>query len=330
MCLYPQMIWLYPDPEDGHITSTMNRRVAQHNGGWKQEVPCGTCPECIYQKKQRRGVQAWCEAKTWRKNCFITLTYNDENMPDDYSIHWSAVQLFMARLRKRCKGDMTVVYKGKEGRPIRSFGCGEYGDLAMVIPGCICKLGRPHFHIILFNFDFDDKYYWRDEDGRPVYRSPLLESLWTFGISEIEEVGVGSCMYVAGYVDKKKHQKSAEHYCIVDRVTGEVKFEREPEQCHGSNRPGLGYFFLKKYRSDIVRDDFIMTSPGQKCNLPKYFDKLLALDEDYFLQFMLNKDNRKQKGLENKKDEDWLRILQREEYLYTLAKTRKTTKGIKL
>lgn len=331
MCLYPQTVYLYPDPDDGHITSTMSMRKAVKFNAWKQQVPCGTCPECIFDKKRLKGLQAHFESKTWRKNCFITLTYNDENMPDDYSLHWSAVQLFMARLRKHYKGDMSIMYKGKMIRPIRSFGCGEYGDLAMVLPGTLMtKLGRPHFHIILFNFDFDDKYIWRSEDGRPVYRSSSLESIWTFGNCEIEEVAVGACMYVAGYVEKKKHQKSAEQYCIVDQVTGEVCGVREPEQSHASNRPGLGYFFLKKYISDIVRDDYVMAEPGHKNKLPKYFDKLLSIDEDYFIQHLLNKAIRKKKAQENMKNEDWLRILQREEYLYALSNSKKQMKGIKL
>lgn len=329
MCLYPQFVYLYQD-DDGHICSTMNLKKAARHGAWEQEVPCGSCPECQNERKRIKGIQAWCESKTWKNNCWITLTYDDEHMPEDYSLHWYEVQKFMYKLRRKFHGVEAVVYKGKTTMPIRSFGCGEYGDLAMVIPGAVCRLGRPHFHIILFNFNFSDRYLWTIRNGNGVYRSPVLEKLWTNGNSEIEDVAIGSCMYVAGYVDKKKHNRSRDLYHIYDEATGEILFEREPEQAHGSNRPGLGYFFLKKFKSDLVRDDYIMSEQRFKNKLPKYFDKKI-LEEDDDLSFLheFNKVLRAERAKE-KQEDDWLRKLQKEDYLYTLANRKKQMKGIKL
>ena len=48
-----------------------------------------------------------------KENCFVTLTYNDDNLPPDLSLDKRAFQLFMKRLRKRVKV------------PIRFFACGE-------------------------------------------------------------------------------------------------------------------------------------------------------------------------------------------------------------
>ena len=69
-------------------------------------------------------------------NCFITLTYDDENIPWDGSLNKQHFQAFMKRLR----------WHNKE-KKIRYFHVGEYGE----------QLSRPHYHALIFNHDFDDK-----------------------------------------------------------------------------------------------------------------------------------------------------------------------------
>ena len=58
-------------------------------------------------------------------SCFFTLTYDDENVPADYSVKLSDWQKFIRRTRKR------IGLKG-----LRFAGGGEYGELGL----------RPHYH----------------------------------------------------------------------------------------------------------------------------------------------------------------------------------------
>ncbi|WP_445236462.1 rolling circle replication-associated protein [Escherichia sp. E4385] len=75
------------------------------------------------------------------------------------------------------------------------FGCGEYGS----------KLERPHYHAIIFGYDFPDKTLHKA--GRfNLYRSSLLERCWTFGWSVVAAFSFESAAYVARYCVKKSHR----------------------------------------------------------------------------------------------------------------------------
>ena len=79
-------------------------------------VPCGQCIGCRLERSRQWAIRCTHEASLWEKNCFITLTYNDENLPKDGSLDVTHFQKFMKRLRK------------KHGAGIRFYHCGEYGD----------------------------------------------------------------------------------------------------------------------------------------------------------------------------------------------------------
>lgn len=156
------------------------------------QVPCGRCVGCRLERSRQWAIRCVHEASLHEKNCFITLTYNDENLPADQSLHYEPFQLFMKRLRK------------KYGSGIRFYMCGEYGE----------KLARPHFHACLFGHDFDDKKVWKKTDaGSVLYRSAELEKLWPFGYSSVGDVSFESAAYVARYIMKKITGEAAEsHY----------------------------------------------------------------------------------------------------------------------
>ena len=143
-------------------------------------VPCRKCVECKQQFSNEWAYRVMLEARKHKENCFITLTYNDANLPKEGVCKRSA-QLFMKRLRK-------AIAPIK----VRYFLCGEYGS----------KKNRPHYHIILFGYDFSDKYYFTtDKRGNPIYRSPLLEKCWTFGFSSVgEKLDFESAKYCAKYM----------------------------------------------------------------------------------------------------------------------------------
>jgi len=101
-------------------------------------------------------------------SCFITLTYNDEHLPNPPEISKRELQLFLKRLRK-------AIYP----RSFRYYCVGEYGD----------KSHRPHYHGILF--------------GIGPTEEEVIGKCWGKGFVQVGTAEVDSARYVAGYVLKK-------------------------------------------------------------------------------------------------------------------------------
>lgn len=141
-------------------------------------VSCRKCTECMQVRANEWGVRCHHELMEHNQNCFITLTY--ENSP--IRLHKEHLQNFIKRLRKHISP-----------LKIKYFSCGEYGDQEL----------RPHYHIIIFGYDFIDKYFWKlSNSGKPMYRSNTLESLWTYGNSITQDANKQTAMYSAKYAMK--------------------------------------------------------------------------------------------------------------------------------
>lgn len=63
------------------------------------KLPCGQCIGCRLDRSRQWAMRCVHEASLHDDNCFITLTYNDENIPFDASLRHRDYQLFMKRLR---------------------------------------------------------------------------------------------------------------------------------------------------------------------------------------------------------------------------------------
>lgn len=205
-------------------------------------------------------------------NSFVTLTYDEEHLPADRSLHYRDFQLFLKRLRKKF-GHQTI----------RFYMCGEYGE----------KKERPHFHACLFGIDFADKAAFKGASYRrelprfedlgmssygasphaPVlFTSATLDTIWGKGLATIGEVTFESAAYVARYVMKKVTGDLAErHYETVDPETGEVK-RRTAEFNRMSLKPGIGKTWLEKYAADVYPHGKVVVR-GQEAQSPKYYDK---------------------------------------------------------
>jgi len=235
------------------------------------EVPCGQCIGCKLRRSREWAIRCMHEASLYESNCFITLTYDDYHLPEYGNLQISDFQKFMKRLRKRF------------GDGIRFYHCGEYGE----------KFGRPHYHACLFNFDFPDKYNWRERNGHKFYRSPTLERLWPFGLSDISDVTFESAAYVARYLMKKVYGDWAlTRYAVVDEDTGEVIFDKQPEYTTMSRKPGIGKTWYDQYKfTDVYDHDSVVTKSGLSFPPPKYYDSLFEIE--YPEDFARIKDNRK-------------------------------------
>ncbi len=229
-------------------------------------VPCGQCTGCRLLRANNWATRCVHEASLHEHNCFITLTYNDEHLPENGSLNKEHLQLFLKRLRKSI-----------EPEKLRFYACGEYGE----------KLGRPHYHLLIFGHDFKDKYPCHKliKSGHQYYRSQELEKRWDKGYSNISDVSVASAAYVARYIMKKiTGELAADHYTKVNPETGEL-YKLTPEFNTMSRRPGLAHKWFSKYKNDLFprggkiidgnRISDGVTIEGKRRPTPDYYIKQL-------------------------------------------------------
>lgn len=246
------------------------------------KIPCGQCIGCRLDRSRDWALRCMHEASLHDHNSFLTLTYNEENLPPGGTLVKAHHQQFMRDLRKflaKQTKELSEKLNVQLTTPVvRYFLCGEYGE----------DLQRPHYHALLFGYDFLDKIPWCKSGGNQVYRSPELESIWTKGHSWIGEVTWQSAAYVARYVLKKVNgEKAWERYCRdIDPETGECTY-LEPEyiaMSRGGNRKGscgIAADWYRKYKADCRKD--FLTVEGVRHRIPRYYDKLTDIEDPHHL-----------------------------------------------
>jgi len=218
------------------------------------KIPCGNCISCRLYRAHEWAMRCVLEASLYKHNSFVTLTYSPENLPENGTLVKKHVQQFLKNLRQ--------IYAPQI---IRFYLSGEYGE----------KLGRPHYHVLLFNLEFEDKEYLRTENGNKYYRSKTLERAWKKGFSDISEVTYNSAKYVAKYIMKKQNGEAGKtHYQIIDQETGEITGHLLPEFSQQSLKPGIGKDWFMKNYTWVTREDEIRIE-GKSRKIPKYFLRVL-------------------------------------------------------
>jgi len=143
-------------------------------------VSCRKCSECLQVRANEWGVRCHHELMEHSQNCWLTLTYDNNPV----RLHKEHLQLFIKRLRKSI-----------HPKKIKYFSVGEYGDQNL----------RPHFHIMIFGHDFDDKVFWKKSHaGYPIFTSQQLNELCKYGIATVMEATKQTAMYSAKYQAKEK------------------------------------------------------------------------------------------------------------------------------
>ena len=201
-------------------------------------VPCGKCLGCQLDHAKEWSVRCVLESLDHDNNSFITLTYSEAYCPSKLvKAHLSA---FIKRLRAR-----------HPEIEIRFFGCGEYGT----------ENKRPHYHAIIFGYDFPDKKLFGHDGLSALFRSKELEELWPFGISSIGEVTIESCAYVARYSSKKTGRGTGDEFLLMSR------------------RPGLAANWFHLHKDQVYLSDHVYGNFGRShvASVPRYFDKLAEI-----------------------------------------------------
>lgn len=135
---------------------------------------CGQCLPCRIAKRRIWTVRLMLEYFEARIATYVTLTYNDKNLPADKSVDKKHLQDFFKYLRRKV---------GK----VRYYACGEYGEEGQ----------RPHYHAIIFGAWVSKK---------------TCEEIWEKGFCRIGMVNEKVMAYVAGYVTKKVVWKDVKNY----------------------------------------------------------------------------------------------------------------------
>lgn len=147
--------------------------------GWLDtaiDVPCGKCDGCRMDYAKSWAVRCMHEASLHEKNCVITLTYDDDHLPDGGELDKRGMQNWLKILRNNIGS-------------FRYFGCGEYGKDGK----------RPHYHICIFGYDFPDKE--RITFGQSD--SKMLRRIWSKGHVSVGDLTFQSAAYIARYCLKK-------------------------------------------------------------------------------------------------------------------------------
>ena len=213
-------------------------------------VNCGRCMSCRINRTSQWAQRLMMELPYWEKSCFITLTYDDDHIPPDRSLHVEEMQLFWKRVRKLT------------GAKLKNYYCGEYGD----------EFLRCHYHAIVFGVDFAPWEFVSYKNGRKVFTSSLLADCWQHrGFVTVSDVTYQDCAYVAGYVQKKLYGKMAAYY----KDHGLV-----PPFAHASK--GLSLDYTYDHCDQLSMNQFVWSN-GHKSPLPRYVSgKLGLLDTDEF------------------------------------------------
>lgn len=223
-----------------------------------ETVPCGQCMECRLKASRETALRCVHEASLHgQQNCVITLTYATENLPSFGSIEPSHAVKFIKDLRAR--EQYAAKKEGRLARGFKTYGCAEYGE----------KRGRPHYHIILFGWTFEDQIEERHQPG--YYTSDILTTVWARGQTQIMDLTFESAAYVARYITKK--------------LTGPRKEEygnKLPEQTVCVTQKGLGKEWYKEWKEDIYNGDRVYrsTRDGRRIGMapPKYYDRRYEIE----------------------------------------------------
>lgn len=240
------------------------------------QVPCGGCVGCRLDNARTWAIRISHERKYHELSCFLTLTYDNHNLPKPPTLIKKHFQDFMKRLRRHHH------YHNPGAPKLKYYMCGEYGG----------NTNRPHYHAIIFGLDFADKRrHSKGKRGDQLYVSDKLNELWGLGYCWIGNVTFESAGYVARYCLKKINgELKDEHYKYIDQTTGEIHTLIQ-EYMAASNGIGLSHF--AEYHGQMYLRDSV-TIKGKEAPIPRYYDRQLEqINPDLLLQI---KEQRKQRA----------------------------------
>lgn len=215
-----------------------------------RQFNCGHCHACRINYTSQWTIRCLYELSEWDSASFITLTYDEEHLPDDYGLHPEHLRDFWKRLRFNMQQEYL------EKKKIKYYACGEYGD----------KFGRPHYHAIVYGLDS-----YSDKDRKILTDSWSLCDPYMFDKNKKQNGMLPVCRediaYVCGYVQKK--------------LSGDLAKEKYGDRLPPFSRcsQGLGLDFAIKNQERLINNGFTYLN-RQKIGIPKYFREKLGITQE--------------------------------------------------
>lgn len=222
---------------------------------------CGVCMPCRIKRRRQLAFRLMLESSCHENSCFITLTYDEENLPTWHpplcffkggNLVPRHSQTFIKDFREALMAYYRRSARGRRiGRvKIRYFLVGEYGS----------KTERPHYHVAMFGVS-------------PQVANVVVPRVWRKGSFFVGSSGVNKDVgqYVAGYVTKKWNG---------DEWSREKLAGRRAEFSRSSNRPGIGALAVR-FIGDALKSAGGRILLEQKLDVPaqlKYDGKMWPLD----------------------------------------------------
>lgn len=150
-----------------------------------EQTGCGKCGACRANIRTDWTLRLHYEAMSSKNTYFITLTYNDDNLPmneyGEMTLEPDDLQKFWKRLRKH-----EAKHQGKSH--IRHYSIGEYGT----------RFKRPHYHALIFNIS--------------LHSLKSIREKWGLGHIRIDPTNPARIHYVTKYhILKNNHASETVH-----------------------------------------------------------------------------------------------------------------------
>lgn len=218
--------------------------------------PCGKCLPCQISTTTDWTIRLCCEYPYHEYSSFVTWTYDDEHLPDNFSLCKKEIS--------NCLDNLQHKFKELDGRKLRYYVCGEYGDAENAKDG----IPRPHYHGIIFGMNPSPE---KTNLDRKIFTScwdKCADFMWRWKPKHnaIDFVTREDIQYVAGYCQKKLYGDLAdEFYTMLGR---EAPFALQSL--------GLGKQFALDNAQEIKNRGYMLYN-GHTVRVPRYFRELLQM-----------------------------------------------------
>ncbi|MEM4380390.1 MAG: hypothetical protein QXL01_06910 [Thermoplasmatales archaeon] len=211
-------------------------------------LPCGKCEYCLQRRQKDWSLRLNIEYEYSFNSVFLTLTYNNENLPKHKGIPtlcYTDVQLFVKRFRE------FFSRKYPNSAPIRFYLCGEYGPRTL----------RPHYHILFFNIP-DLRHF-----------TERVRRLWKKGFVEWKKPARDHFNYLTTYINYNDSRLLS----LINSKKIQPPFRRM------SLRKAIGYQYLERSNRITWHRNTLTTYiqlHGFKYAMPRYYyDRIFDCEE---------------------------------------------------